>query len=88
MHSGQYQSPPSNSYVVGSIGFLIASIVMLKGVFRKIIAIIGIVSSALGIIAGFVLFAPGLAVIILPTLNLYGLWNILIGAQLFSLGRK
>jgi hypothetical protein len=76
------------SYVVGSIGFLIASIVMLKGVFRKIIAIIGIVSSALGIIAGFVLFAPGLAVIILPTLNLYGLWNILIGAQLFSLGRK
>ena len=32
--------------------------VMLKGVFRKIIAILGIMSTALGIMTGFVLFAP------------------------------
>jgi hypothetical protein len=76
------------SYVVGSLGFLIASIVMFRGVFRKTIAVIGIVSTLLGIVSGFVLFAPGLAILIFPTLNLYGLWNILVGAQLLGLGGK
>ncbi len=75
------------SYLVGSIGFFIASITMLKGVFRKPVAFIGIAANGLGIIAAFVLFAPGLAVIILPTLVLYGLWNVLVGVRLFRLGR-
>jgi hypothetical protein len=75
------------SYVVGSVGFLIASVVMLKGVFKRLYAYIGIISTVLGIVAGFALFAPGLAVIILLTLNLYGLWNVLIGVQLFRLSR-
>ena len=74
------------SYLVGSIGFLIASIVMLRGVFRKQVAFLGIVANALGIISAFVLVAPGLAVIILPTLIFYGFWNILVGVQLFQLG--
>lgn len=76
------------SYFVGSLGFLIASIVMLKGVFRKVVALVGIVSNLLGIIDAFVLFAPGLAVLILPTLNLYGFWNILVGAELIRLSKR
>jgi hypothetical protein len=75
------------SYVVGSVGFLIASVVMLKGEFKRLYAYIGIISTVLGVIAGFALFVPGLAVIILPTLTLYGLWNILIGVELFRIGR-
>jgi hypothetical protein len=76
------------SYAVGSIGFLLASIVMWRSSFRKIIAIIGIVCNTLGIITAFVLFMPALAILILPTLNLYGLWNVLIGIKFFLLGRK
>jgi len=76
------------SYFVGSLGFLIASIVMLKGVFRKIVGIVGIISNALGIIAAFVLFAPRLAGLIVPTLLMYGLWNMLVGAQLIRLGNQ
>jgi hypothetical protein len=76
------------SYFIGSLGFLIASIVMLRGVFRKVVALIGIVCNLLGIISAFVLFAPDLAQLIFPTLNLYGLWNILVGAQLIRLGNR
>lgn len=76
------------SYFVGSIGFLIASIVMLKGVFRKFIGLIGVACNTLGIIVAFVLFAPGLAGLIFYTLNLYGFWNILVGAQLIRLGNR
>jgi hypothetical protein len=77
------------SYFVGSLGFLIASMVMLKGVFRRGVALVGMTCNILGIIDAFVLFDPaGLAVLIFPTLNLYGLWNILVGAQLFRLGRR
>ncbi len=75
------------SYLVGSVGFFIASVVMLKGVFRKPVAFIGIAANGLGIVAAFVLFAPGLAVVIVPTLVLYGLWNVLVGLRLFRLGR-
>ncbi len=75
------------SYLVGSTGFLIASIVMLKGVFSKPVAFIGIAANGLGIVAAFVLFVPELAAIVLPTLVLYGLWNILVGARLVKLGR-
>jgi hypothetical protein len=76
------------SYFIGSLGFVIASVVMLKGVFRKIVALIGIVCNLLGIISAFVLFAPDLAQLIFPTLNLYGLWNILVGAQLIRLSNR
>jgi hypothetical protein len=76
------------SYFIGSLGFLIASVVMLKGVFRKVVALIGIVCNLLGVISAFVLFAPDLAQLIFPTLNLYGLWNILVGAQIIQLGNR
>jgi hypothetical protein len=76
------------SYFVGSLGFLIASTVMLRGVFRRVVAFIGITCNLLGIIDAFILFAPGLSVLLFPTLNLYGLWNILVGAQLIRLSNK
>jgi hypothetical protein len=67
------------SYAVGSVAFLLASIVMLKGVFRKFVALIGMTSNLLGIVSAFVLFYPALSSLILPTLSLYGLWNVLVG---------
>ena len=76
------------SYFVGSLGFLMASVVMLKGVFRRITAFAGIAANGLGIIVAFVLFTPDLAGLIVPTLMLYGAWNVLVGVQLFRLGRQ
>jgi hypothetical protein len=76
------------SYFVGSLGFLLASMVMLGGIFRRITAFAGIIANALGIIDAFVLFSPGLAGLIIPTLVIYGAWNVLVGVQLLRLGRQ
>lgn len=76
------------SYFLGSLGFLIASFVMRRSVFRRGTALPGIASNALGIVAAFVLFVPELSTVLLPTLGLYALWNILVGAQLFKIGRR
>jgi hypothetical protein len=77
------------SYFIGSLGFLIASLVMLRGVFRRGVALLGVTCNALGIVCAFVFFNPSdLSALIFPTLNVYGLWNILVGAQLIRLGRR
>ena len=76
------------SYFLGSLGFLIASFIMRRTFFRRGTALPGIASNALGIVAAFVLFIPELSSILLPTLNLYALWNILVGAQLFKIGKR
>lgn len=76
------------SYSVGSFGFLIASFVMRKSTFRRGTALPGIASNALGIVAAFVLFTPELSMLLLPTLNLYALWNIIVGIQLIKFSRK
>ncbi len=76
------------SYFIGSLAFLLASLVMFRGVFRFITAPVGIVANSLGIIVAFVLFDPAdLSSLTIPTLMIYGFWNILVGAQLYRLGR-
>ena len=75
------------SYFIGSLAFLLVSLVMFRGVFRFITAPVGIVANALGIVVAFVLFDPAdLRNLIVPTLMIYGFWNILVGAQLYRLG--
>lgn len=74
------------SFVVSSIGLLIVSIVMLKGVFSKPTAYAGIVASVEGIIGGFYVVIPTLAVLLVPCLLAFGVWSLLAGSQLWRLG--
>jgi len=75
------------SYVVSSIGFLIPSIVMLKGVFSKPTAYAGIVACLAGIVGGFYVVLPALAVLLVPSLIAFGLFSGLAGLRLYALGR-
>ena len=77
------------SYFIGSVAFLLVSLVMFRGVFRFITAPVGIVANGLGIVVAFVLFdSADLSSLIVPTLMIYGFWNILVGAQLYRLGHR
>jgi hypothetical protein len=76
------------SYFVSSVGLLIVSVVMLKGIFSKATAYAGLVAAAAGIIAGFYLVLPVLAALLTPSLLAFGLWAILAGARLCKLGRQ
>jgi hypothetical protein len=75
------------SWVVFSIGVLIISIVMLKGVFSKLTAYLGIAVGIVATVAGFYVFLPALAVLTLPSLVAFGLWCVLAGRRLFRLGK-
>jgi hypothetical protein len=75
------------SYVVSSVGVLIVSIVMLKGVFGKLTAYVGIVAGILGIVAGFYVFMSALTVLTLLALLTFGLWRVLAGVRLYRLGK-
>lgn len=73
------------SFVVSSVGTLIVAIVMLKGVFSKVTAWAGIVACVEGIVGGFYVIYPPLAVLLVPCMIAYGLWGVLAGARLFRL---
>lgn len=75
------------SYVVSSIGFLIVSVVMLKGVFSKLTAYVGIVACIEGIVGGFYVVLPPLAVLLVPSLIAFGIFSSLAGLRLYALGR-
>ena len=74
------------SFVVSSIGTLIVAIVMLKGMFSKVTAWAGIVACVEGMVGGFYVIYPPLAVLLVPSMIAYGLWGVLAGARLFRLG--
>lgn len=74
------------SYFVSSVGLLIASVVMLRGVFSKPTAFAGIVASVTGIVGGFYLAIPPLAALLTPSLIAFALWSILAGLRLHRLG--
>jgi uncharacterized membrane protein YozB (DUF420 family) len=75
------------SYFVSSVGLLIASIVMLRGVFSRPTALAGIVASVTGILGGFYLIFPPLALLLTPSLIAFGLWALLAGVRLYKLGK-
>jgi hypothetical protein len=72
--------------VVAAVGILIVSLVMLKGLFRKSIAYLGIVTGVLGIVS------EGARTIVGAGYLFYGIllmiWFIVIGWQLYLLGRN
>jgi hypothetical protein len=81
-------SEPFYSFVVSSIGFLIISLVMLKGVFSKATAYLGIAASIVGFVDGISLFVPALAISAAIAIILYGIWSLLVGYRLYRLGKR
>jgi hypothetical protein len=75
------------SWVISSVGILIISIVMLKGVFTKLTAYLGIVVGILGIVVGFYVFVPALTIATLPVILAFGIWCVLAGRELYRLGK-
>jgi hypothetical protein len=75
------------SYFVSSAGLLLCGVIMLRGVFTKVTALLGIVAAAEGLAGAFYVVVPGLAVFLTPALVAYGLWGITGGARLTRLGR-
>jgi hypothetical protein len=75
------------SWVVSSVGVLIISIVMLKGVFSKLTAYLGIVVGILGTVVGFYVFVPALTLATLPVILAFGIWCVLAGRELYRLGK-
>lgn len=76
------------SYVVSSTGVLIAAIVMLKGVFPRLTAIIGVVAAAERIVGGFYVFYSPLSVLLVPCLVAFVLWCIATAIALLELARR
>jgi hypothetical protein len=80
-------SAPVYSFVVSSIGLLIISLVMLKGVFSRVTAYLGIVTSIAGFVYGISLFVSALAMSIVIAIVLSGIWGLLAGSRLYRLGK-
>jgi hypothetical protein len=75
------------SWVVGSLGFLIASVVMLKGIFSKPTAYLGIIINTAGIVGGFYVFIPALVILLSPIIIVWGIWLLMVGFRLYKLGK-
>jgi hypothetical protein len=71
---------------LSSAGALIASIVMLRGVFGKPTAYAGIAAAVTGFVGAFYLAFPPLQWLLLPCTIAWALWSVLAGARLFRLG--
>jgi len=76
------------SYVLSSAGFLITSIVMLKGPFSKPTAFLGITACLEGIVGGFYVVFPALAALLIPSLVTFGIWSFFAGSRLCRLGKR
>jgi hypothetical protein len=88
-HYGLATVPLANTYswVISSVAFLLISMAMLKGVFSKRTAYVGIAAAIVGIAAGFYVFHPALATFGLPFALLTGVWSLMAGRRLYQLGK-
>jgi hypothetical protein len=76
------------SFVVSSVGYLLASIATYRAAFRRAIGLVGIIGSIEGILAGFYVLIPVFAFLITPCLVTVGLWAIFVGIRLVRLTRR
>jgi hypothetical protein len=74
------------SYFISSVGFLIVSVLMLRGPYRRVAAYAGIVACVEGIVGAFYVVYPPLAILLPPCLVAFGLWGVLSGARLWKVG--
>ncbi len=88
-HYGLATVPLANFYsqVISSAGILLISIVMLKGVFGKPTAYVGIVAGIVGIAGGFYMFVPALTLFLVLFIPLLGAWCLMAGRRLYQLGK-
>jgi hypothetical protein len=88
-HYGLATVPLANFYtfVISGVGVLLISMVMLKGVFGKRTAYVGIVTGIVGIVAGFYVFVPALALFTGFSSLLLGAWCLMAGRRLYRLGK-
>jgi len=73
--------------LVGGIAVLISGLVMLKGVFNKSVAYLGVAAGMLGIIAGPTSLVPALLVVEVIYVIIVAVWDLLVGFKLYRLGR-
>ncbi|MGD0804965.1 MAG: hypothetical protein ABSA11_12935 [Candidatus Bathyarchaeia archaeon] len=83
-------SSPIYSFVVPCLGFIITNLVMLRGVFSRAVAYLGIVASVAGIVGGIssFVFYPFYVPLIGACLIILGVWSILVGVRLYGLGKR
>jgi hypothetical protein len=74
--------------VLPSIMALIVGLVMLKGIFRRIVAYLGIVGGIFGLVSAMSVFAPAFSILSLVVLVLAPIWLLLIGYRLYGLGKR
>ena len=79
---------PICAFLVPSIGSLMTSLVMLRGIFRRLVAYVGIFASVAGILVGFSILLPALGNLDFIYLPLFGIWFVLAGFRLYGLGKR
>jgi len=81
--------PLANFYslVISSVPVLLISMVMLKGVFGKPTAYVGIVAGIVGIVGGFYVFVPALVLFTVLSSLILGAWCLMAGRRLYQLGK-
>jgi len=76
------------SYLLSSVGLLIVSLAMRNGVFSRFTAWVGIVAAIEGIVAGFYVVVPTLALLLVPSLVAFAIWCVLVGGRLYKSARS
>lgn len=76
----------SLSFLVSSIGFLVASVLVLEGGFGRGTAYLGIAASLLGVVGSAYVVDPAASLAMMPSLVIAGGWAFLVGTRLFRLG--
>jgi len=76
------------STLILSIWLLITAVVMLKGIFSRVTAYLGIVASIAGFVYSISLFVPALAMSIVIAMVLFAIWLLLAGYRLYKLGKR
>jgi hypothetical protein len=77
------------SILVLSLGILVISLVMLKGVFSKTTAYVGVVTGVLGIVSvAGPFFVGALSIAVIITSILTTVWVLLVGYRLYRLGQR
>jgi hypothetical protein len=71
------------SYGLSSAGLLLISLALLRSVFGRPVARIGVGINAAGVLAGIGYFVPVFAPLITAVLFAFGLWMILLGARFY-----
>jgi len=76
------------SSVIPSLWGLITGVVMLRGIFSKSTAYLGIAASIVGFAYSISIFAPSLAILVVIEVLIFAVWFMLAGYRLYRLGKR